>query len=155
MEYTSGRIGRVFAARFHDGEGVYAGIEEIARREKIESAIAFVLGGARRGRVVVGPRRADGPIEPMIAEFDDAREIVGVGTLHLAEGEPSLHLHGAIGRGGETIVGCPREALNVFLVLEVFLIEVTGLGASRQLDPASGLRLLSLVNPTRVDIPGR
>ena len=152
MEYTSGRIGRVFAARFVDGESVYAGLEEIARREKVDSAIALVIGGARRGRVVVGPRRTDGPIEPMIAAFDDAREIVAVGTIHPADGGPSLHLHGAIGRGGETMVGCPREGLDVFLVLEAFLIEVTGVGGSRRLDPASGLRLLSLAGATSVDV---
>ena len=154
MEYTRGQIGRVFASRLHDGEGVYAGIEEMARREGIESAMVFVVGGARRGRVVVGPKSAQGPIEPMIAEFDDAREIVGLGTLHPADGAPSLHLHGAIGRGGECIVGCPREGLDTFLVLEVFVIEVTGLGAGRRLDPASGLHLLGFAGATRVTVPG-
>ncbi len=155
MEYATGRIGRVFAARFQDGEAVYAGIEEIARREKIESAMVFLLGGARRAGVVVGPESPEGPIEPMVRRFDDAREIVGVGTLHPAEGKPSLHLHGAIGRGDRALVGCPREGLEVFLVLEVVLIELTGLGAGRQLDPASGLRLLSLAGATKVEVPKR
>ncbi len=153
MEYTKGRIGRVFALRFRDGEAVYAGVQEVARREKIDSGVVVAVGGARRGRVVVGPRRTEGPIEPMLAEFDDARELVGVGTLHLADGEPSLHLHAATGRGGETLVGCPREGLDAFLILEVFIIEVTGLGASRRVDPASGLRLLALDNPVHVEIP--
>ena len=67
MEYAGGQLGRVFAARFRDGEAVYAGIEEIARRENVESAMVFVLGGARRGRVVVGPEQPDGPIRPMMS----------------------------------------------------------------------------------------
>ena len=152
MEYTTGTIGRVFAARFRDGEPVYAGIEEIARREGVASAVVLVVGGARRGKVVVGPGRADGPIRPMIREFDDAREIVGVGTLHADDGKPALHLHAGIGRGDETIVGCPREGLDTFLVLEVFIVEVTGLGAERRLDPASGLKLLALARPKSVDL---
>ncbi len=154
MEYASGSMGRVFAARFHDGEGVYAGIEEIARREGVTSAIVFLVGGARRGRVVVGPQRSDGPIEPMLREFDDAREIVGVGTLYAADGKPALHLHAGIGRGDEVIVGCPREGLDAFLVLEAFLIEVEGLAAGRELDPASGLKLLAFADATQVDLTG-
>ena len=153
MEYTSGQIGRVFAARFHDGEGVYAGVEEIARRERIASGVVLALGGARRGRAVVGPKATTGPIEPMIAAFDDARELLAVGSLHQADGRPALHLHAGIGRGDETIVGCPREGLDAFLVLEVVIIEVTGLDASRELDPASGLSLLTFAAGTRVDLP--
>lgn len=152
MEYASGTIGRVFAARFHDGEPVYAGIEQIARREKVESGLVVLLGGARRGRVVVGPKRSDGPIEPVMRDFDDAREIVGAGTIFPADGQPSLHLHAGIGRGDQTIVGCPRERLDAFLVLEAFIIEVNGLGGARQLDPATGLKLLAFANPTRVDL---
>jgi predicted DNA-binding protein with PD1-like motif len=151
MEYAGGQIGRVFAARLGDGEDVYACIREIARREAIGSAMVLLLGGARRGGVVVGPKRPDGPIEPMRRQFDDAREIVGVGTLHPADGEPSLHLHAAIGRGDDVIVGCPREGLDCFLVLEVFLIEVKGLQAARVTDPGSGLKLLALAAATRVD----
>ena len=152
MQYSSGRIGRVFAARFQDGESVYAGIEEIARREQIDSAVVLAVGGARRGRAVVGPKRTVGPIEPMVVEFDDARELLGVGTLFGADGQPSLHLHAGIGRGHRAIVGCPREGLDTFLVLEVFIIEVSGLVAERQLDPASGLRLLALAGAETVDL---
>jgi predicted DNA-binding protein with PD1-like motif len=151
MEYTSGQIGRVFAARLGDGEDVYACIHEIALREAVDSALVLLLGGARRGRVVVGPKRTEGPVRPMRRQFDDAREIVGVGTLHPSDGEPSLHLHAAIGRGDEVTVGCPREGLDCFLVLEVFLIEVRGLQAERVADPASGLKLLALAAATRVD----
>lgn len=154
MEYTSGRLGRVFAARLHDGEPVYRAVEEIARREKIESGVVLLVGGVRRGGVVVGPEKADGPIRPMVRRFDDAREIVGVGTVHQADGKPSLHLHGAIGRGDQTIAGCPREGLDAFLVLEVVIVEVTGLGAARVLDAASGLRLLTFAQPARVDLGG-
>jgi len=151
VEYSSGRIGRVFAARFHDGENVYRGIEEIARREKLESAVVLAVGGARRGKVVEGPTDPNGPIRAMVSSFDDAREMLAVGTIFPDGDRPSLHLHAGIGRQGQTpIVGCPRQGLDAFLVLEVFLIEVNGLDAGRTLDPASGLKLLSFLHPARV-----
>ena len=153
MDYSIGRIGRILAARLRDGEPVYACIEELARREEVESAIVLVVGGARRGRVVVGPKDPGGPIEPMTEQFDDAREMVGFGTIIRAGDRPSLHLHGAIGRGGcQPIVGCPRQGLDAFLVLEVFVIEVEGLDAERMLDPASGLRLLGFRSPRKIEL---
>jgi len=152
MEYTSGSIGRVFAARFRDGEDVYAGIEAIARREEIASAVVLAVGGARRGPVVVGPRETTGRIEPMLREFDDARELVAVGTIHPADGRPSLHLHAGIGRGDEALVGCPRLGLETFLVLEVFILEVAALDADRRVDPSSGLKLLAFADAVKVDL---
>jgi predicted DNA-binding protein with PD1-like motif len=153
MEYASGQVGRIFAARFHDGEAVYAGIEEIARREGIGSALVVVLGGVRRGKVVVGPKKTTGPLEVLTSQFDDAREVAGVGTIHSADGRPALHLHAAIGRGEQTIAGCPRLGLEVFLLLEVVIIEITGLGAGRRLDPATGLKILAFASPTQAAIP--
>ena len=153
MEYAEGSLGRVFAARFRDGEPVYAGIEEIARREGISSAVVLAVGGARRGGVVCGPKDAEGPVEPMVAGFDDARELLAVGTIHPDDDGPALHLHAGLGRAGEEpIVGCPREGLDAYLVLEVFVIEVTGLNAARKLDPASGLKLLAFEGARIVEL---
>jgi len=149
MQYAEGRIGRVFVARLEDGESVYDAVHEVARREGIGGAVVFALGGMRSGRVVTGPERPTGKIVPHIEEFDDARELVGVGTLFLAEGKPALHFHAAIGRGQSALVGCPREAMATFLVLEVVILELVGLAAERAFDEASGLQLLKLVNPAR------
>ncbi|MHC4982101.1 MAG: PPC domain-containing DNA-binding protein [Planctomycetota bacterium] len=122
MEYGVGKIGRVIVARGFEGEDVYKEIESLAAGEKIRAAAVIVLGGLRRGKVVVGPKSPTGPIEPNFLEFDDAREIAGVGTIFPDDsGEPSLHLHGAIGRGDKTLAGCPRGGATVFCVLEVIL----------------------------------
>jgi len=142
MEYQVGRIGRVVVARGFEGEDVYAEIEAIAAREKIACAAVLVVGGLRLGKVVVGPKNPTGPIEPTYAEFDDAREIVGVGTIFPDEPGPSLHLHAGIGRGSETIIGCPRGGASVFCVLEVILFEIEGVDAARRPDPDLALRLL-------------
>ena len=145
MDYTEGRLGRVFVARLEDGESVYDAVEEIARKENISSAAVLAVGGMRTGKVVTGPENPTGKIVPHIEEFDDARELVGVGTVFPADGEPMLHFHAGIGRGDSALVGCPREGMSVFLVLEVVIIELVEVKADRALDEASGFKLLRIV----------
>jgi predicted DNA-binding protein with PD1-like motif len=145
MEYTQGTLGRVFVARLKEGESVYTAVEEIARRETISSAVAFALGGMRKGKVVTGPEKPEGKIVPHYEEFDDARELVGVGTVFPADGKPSLHFHAGIGRGDSALVGCPRAGMSVFLVLEVVIIELLGIRAKRVMDEGSGLNLLKVL----------
>lgn len=144
MEYTQGQTGRVFVARLHEGESLYAAVEEIATTEGIEAAVVWAVGGMRRGSVVTGPEQVTGPVVPHFEEFDDARELVGVGTLFPLAGRPSLHLHAGIGRGETVLVGCPRGGMAVFLVLEVVILEILGARARRELDPASGMHLLKI-----------
>ena len=144
MEYGIGKVGRVVVARGFDGENLYEQIESIAAKEGIASATVLLVGGLRSAKVVVGPKDPDGLIEPVFAEFDDAREIVGVGTIFSDDGGPKLHLHTAIGRGKESLVGCPRGGANIFAVMEMVMTEITGAGASRELDPTLGIKLLTL-----------
>jgi predicted DNA-binding protein with PD1-like motif len=144
VDYTEGTLGRVFVARLEEGESVYTAVEEIARRESISCGAVFALGGMRRGKVVTGPENTTGKIVPHYEEFEDARELVGVGTVFPADGEPSLHFHAGIGRGDSALVGCPRAGMSVFLVLEVVIIELCGVEAARVMDEASGLKLLRI-----------
>ncbi len=71
MQYSEGSIGRVFTARLSDGEPVYEAIEEMARREQIESAFVLVIGGAKSATVVTGPKETSGPVEPLIGKLRD------------------------------------------------------------------------------------
>lgn len=151
MEYAECRMGRTFVARLYDGESIYEEVESIAAREGIACASVLALGGIRKGAVVTGPEdpdRLEG-IRPMVQRFDDARELVGVGTVFPAEGKPSLHFHAGMGRGKEAIVGCPREEARVFLILEVVIIEWVGIDAQRLRDPETGFQLLSLMGGGR------
>lgn len=151
MDYDIGTIGRVVVARARDGEDIYAGIEDIARRENLRSAVVLAVGGMRKGKLVVGPQQPTGPIEPTWAEFDDAREILAVGTIFWDEADPVLHLHAGVGRGEKTLVGCPRGGASVFCVLEVILLEVSGLDASRTVEPGLALKLLDLAGGKTTD----
>ena len=144
MEYDVGRIGRVIVARGFDGEDVYGQIESLANRENIRCGVVVLIGGLRSARVVVGPKSPTGPIEPVFRQFDDTREIAGMGTIFCDDSGPKLHLHAAIGRGSETIAGCPRGGAKVFCVLEVILLEIEGVDATRQIDPELGLSLLTI-----------
>jgi len=145
MDYTEGGLGRVFVARLEDGESIYEAVEEIARREGVSSALVLALGGIRKGKVVTGPERPTGRVIPHYEEFDDARELVGVGTVFLSEGKPMLHFHAGIGRGDSALVGCPRAGMAVYLVLEVVIVELVGVKAERAFDEESGLRLLRIL----------
>jgi len=147
MEYTQGAVGRVFVARLKDGESIYAAVTEIAHRERIAAAAVFAIGGMRSGKVVTGPENPIGQVVPHFEEFDDARELVGFGTLFQQDGEPSLHLHAAIGRGDSALVGCPRGGMSVYLVHEVVILEMIGLHAERILDPDVGMHLLRILAP--------
>ncbi len=144
MRYTQGTIGRVFVARLDDGESIYDVVHEIAERETINAGTVFAIGGMRKGKVVTGPENTTGVVIPHYEEFDDARELVGVGTVFLHEGNPALHFHAGIGRGDSALVGCPRAGMSVYLVLEVIIIEMVGLAAERAYDEGSGLNLLRI-----------
>ena len=144
MEYGIGKVGRVVVARFFEGEDIYAEIQNLAARENIRCATVLLVGGMRKGKVVVGPKNPTGPIEPEFREFDDAREIAGVGTIFCDDEGPKLHLHAAIGRGDVTFAGCPRGGATVFCVLEGVITEILDVDATRQLDPDIALKLLRI-----------
>ncbi len=146
MEYQVGKTGRVIVARGFDGDNVYAEIERIAAAENIRCASVIMVGGLRTGKVVVGPRTPDDITDPIMREFDDAREIAGVGTIFCDDEGPKLHLHGAIGRGDEVIAGCPRGGATVFCLLEVVIVELLDIDATRAVDPAIGLKVLRIAD---------
>jgi len=143
MEYAVGRTGRVIAARLFEGEDLYEAIEQIAKKEDVKSAAVFITGGLRKAKVVVGPKQEKPKIVGNFKDFDGPGEVLGVGTIYCDDSGPKLHIHTAIGKGDETVVGCPRGGAKTFLILEVTIIEILGFEAGRKPDEDSGLRLLS------------
>lgn len=142
MDYRVGGFGRVIVMKLDEGDDVYACVHDVARKEDIRCAMVTMVGGFRAARVVVGPKEPRGKIEPAFRAFDDAREVVGVGTLFWDEAGPMMHLHAGIGRGDEVMVGCPRGGATTFCVLEVTIAEIVGVEAERRVDPAFGVKLL-------------
>ena len=144
MKYQVGEIGRVIVARFEDKEDVLKNIADIAKKENIRSAVFYLIGGLRQGRVVVGPEKEELPPKPVWKEIKESHEVLGIGTIFWQEDDPKIHLHGAFGKKDMIKVGCLRETSETFLVIEAIIIEIEGVTARRELDQASGLTLLKL-----------
>lgn len=144
MRYQTGTTGRVIVARFENGEDILDGLIGIAKSENISSAILYLIGGIRQGRVVVGPEKEELPPEPVWKEINESHELLGIGTLFLQDNEPRIHFHGAFGKKDMVKVGCLRGGSETFLVLEAVIMELSGIEARRELDKDSGLYLLKL-----------
>jgi len=142
MKYTEGKTGRVLIARFDDGEDFISAMNKLVSDTSLESAVIFFLGALRSGEVVAGPVADTIPPVPHWVHFDGAWEVVGIGTLFQSDEGPMLHLHGSIGRGRDTLVGCLRKIAEVFLVVEVVILEILGTDAERVLDARSAHYLL-------------
>lgn len=145
MQYTQGTLGRVFALRLEHGDPMPQTLEDFVQAQGLTAGIAFMVGGADDGsRLVVGPE--DGnvcPVNPMVTVLTGAHEIAAVGMIFPdAEGKPTLHMHAACGRGRDTITGCIRAGIKTWHVLELVIIEITGLDAARLYDEQTGFNLL-------------
>lgn len=144
MRYRIGNLGRVVVMRLEDGEDALASITAVAKKEGIKAAVFYLLGGLKGAKVVVGPEREEMPPVPLWREIEESHEVIGIGTVFNQDGEPKVHLHSALGKGDITKVGCLRERAETFLVLEVIILELSGIDARREFDPSTGLSLLRL-----------
>ena len=142
MEYSVGNTGRIIGARLFEGEDLYESIHEIAEKENIKAAAVLITGGFRKADVVVGPKQEKPKIVGNFKAFEGPGEVLGVGTIYCDGEGPKLHIHTAIGKGDETVVGCPRGGAKTFLILEVTIIEITNITAARKPDADTGLNLL-------------
>ena len=144
MDYRVGETGRVVVARFNGDEEVLGNLREIARKENMRAAVVYLVGGMQKGRMVVGPEKDELPPVPIWREVKESNEVLGIGTIFWEGDEPKIHLHGAFGKRDEVKVGCLREDSEAFLVLEAVMLELKGIDAVREFDPAVGLSLLKL-----------
>jgi len=131
MEYRKGTIGRVFSVRFDEGDFFLEEFIRLIRKENIRCGWFHVLGGLREADVVTGPKEPTMPPEPVWREVRGAREVLGTGSIFWNENEPKIHLHAAMGHHGETLTACVRKGTKVYLVLEVMIIEMKGIEATR------------------------
>jgi predicted DNA-binding protein with PD1-like motif len=131
MEYRKGTIGRVFSLRFDEGDFFLEELIKMIRKENIRSGWFHVLGGLREADVVTGPKEPVMPPEPVWSEVRGAREVLGAGSIFWDDTEPKIHLHAAMGHHGDTLTACVRKGTKVYLVLEVMIIEIEGIEATR------------------------
>ncbi len=146
MKSTEGKPGRIFILRLEEGDKIPDCIESFAEQNHISTGQVILVGGIGGGQVVAGPRYSDRmPPEPLFLPVDGAHEVLGAGLLTPGEdGRPFLHIHGALGRSGQTLTGCLRPGVDTWLVAEVIILEITGTKAGRSMDERSGFVLLEI-----------
>lgn len=142
MQYQQGSIGRVIVAKIEHGDDLLLELNNLLRVEQIESGLMFMIGALQAGSMVVGPETNSVPPLPVWKEFQEGREVLGIATVFSSGGEPVIHLHTSLGRGDDTWTGCIRKDTQVYLVVEVVVLELLGSGAMRTLDAITGLNLL-------------
>ena len=141
MEYQEGSAGRVFYARLDDGEDIHTCIRELVSREEISCGWFQIFGGMKRAGVVIGPKEPVMPPDPVWTTIEDSREVLGVGTVFRDEDTPLIHLHAAMGHHGETLTGCVRKDTQVYLIIELMLMEVVGINVTRPWSEKSGFNM--------------
>lgn len=144
MQYSEGKLGRVFVLRMDDGEDLIASIQRFVLEKRIESCMALFIGALRDGKAVTGPEDPVIPPIPHFESFDSAWEVFGMATVYPSSSGPKLHVHSSFGRGREALTGCIREHASIYLIVEAVLFEFSGLNARRELDEKTGLHLLAL-----------
>ena len=147
LNYTEAKLGRIFILRLHQDEVLHEVIEKFASQKQVSSALCFFLGGAEdKSKVVVGPK--DGKactIDPMITLLKGVHEACGIGTIFTNEqGKPKLHMHASFGRNDSAVTGCVRKGVDVWLIGEVVILELTGSSARRAKNKDTSFEVLEV-----------
>ena len=138
MDYTKGKLGRVFVARIDHEEDLLFELEELAVNENIRSAFFFLLGATGGANVVTGSKKKCVPPEVTRTQVEKASEILGAGNIFWEGDKPKIHIHASACSGSDIVMGCFREFTEVFMVIEVVIFEIEGIVAERVFDEDMG-----------------
>lgn len=143
MKYAAGNIGRVFLVRFEHGDDLIEKIKELAAKERISLASITLLGALKNGELVTGPKELVTPADANWSGFGDGREVLAFGLIVPGEKGIKLHLHGAFGRGGETLTGCLRKNAEVFITIDCIVTEIDGINVVKKKEASTGHEVLT------------
>jgi hypothetical protein len=141
MQYTEGQLGRVFVVRIDDGEDLLGSIHGFIEDKGVQAGSILFLGALMEGRMVTGPEEPVIPPVPHFVMFEGGWEVFGVGTIYPGEGGPHIHYHASVGRAGHALTGCLREKATAYLIVEVVILEFTGLTARKEFDVKTQVHL--------------
>ncbi len=141
MQYTEGQLGRVFVVRIDDGEDMLISLRQFISDKGVQAGSILFLGALMNGRMVTGPEEPVIPPVPHFVMFEGGWEVFGVGTFYPGEGGPHIHYHASVGRAGHALTGCLREKATAYLIVEVVILEFTGLSARREFDEKSQIHM--------------
>jgi predicted DNA-binding protein with PD1-like motif len=146
MKYQVGETGRIVVARFEDEDDIIQGLIDIAKTEEIRAAVFYLVGGIKEAKIVVGPEKDVLPPTPVWKALSESHESGGVGTIFWYGNEPRIHFHGMYGKHESVKTGCLRELAKTFIIMEAVIVEIKGINAVRDLDPASQMVLLKMID---------
>jgi predicted DNA-binding protein with PD1-like motif len=144
MQYTQGTIARIFLVKFENNDILIDNLSRLAKQEKIKAASVIFIGALRQGDLVTGPKKPVIPPQPNKIDFKDGWEVMGIGTIFTNSRGPQIHIHASMGKKNKVLTGCVRGKSKVFLVIEAVVLELKGVKASKDIDPKTGLNLLSI-----------
>ena len=144
MEYSVGRTGRVILLKLDENDDVLESLESLASKEGIENGIFFVIGSLKEGSLISGAETEGIPVIPIWHHLKDNHEILGIGNIFQLEGQPKVHIHAALARGDECLMGCLRGKSKVFLLEEIIIFELLDIEAFREKDVKTGLTMLRI-----------
>jgi predicted DNA-binding protein with PD1-like motif len=148
MKSIEGTLGRVFILRLEQDDLLPKCIEDFAAEKQIRLGQVIFIGGIYQGNLVTGPRRTSDPRpDPIVLPISEAHDAFATGIIAPAEdGRPTLHLHGALGRSGQTIAGCFQNGVAVWLVGEAVIYEILSPSAAgRVVDKTAKLTLFEIL----------
>ncbi len=141
MQYSEGKVGRVFTVRIDDGKDFLQEIQRFVTAMAIQSGTIQFLGAVRSARLVTGPKEPVIPPSPHGEEIFGGWELIGFATIYPGDDAPSIHLHTAAGKGMRSLAGCLRDRAEVYLVIEAIITEFIGITAKRIHDEKTGVNL--------------
>ena len=144
MIYTSAKINRTFVIKFENNDNLIMELEKLIKKEKIKTGFFMFLGGLKKGDMVCGPKKPVIPPEPNWVSFRDGWEVFGTGSVFEGKDSPQIHMHASMGKKTKTLTGCVRKNAEVFITIEAFLIELTGIKAIKEIDEKTGINMLKL-----------
>jgi predicted DNA-binding protein with PD1-like motif len=145
MEYTQGKLGRIFLLKFSDDDIMLKEVERFCRKEAVKTCVFVFLGALKKGSLVTGPKKPVIPPQPNWVNFKDGWEAMGIGTVYTNSLGPQIHIHSSMGKKTKALTGCVRKDSRTFLVIEAVVFELKGLKATKGIDPKTGLNLLKIL----------
>jgi len=144
MKYSQATVGRVFVLSLEDGDRLPEAIEAFAREQNITRSLVTMLGALQKGELVAGPDDPQAtPVTILTTEVGQPHDAMVQGTIFPdEEGNPVVHLHGALARGERVSMGCLRLGVEVWQVAEVVVLELVGSEATRRFDSEVGFSKL-------------
>jgi predicted DNA-binding protein with PD1-like motif len=138
------REGTTWMLRLDDGQDLFDALSGFARKEKVGAgAVLFGIGMFRKATFGYWDGRQYQP-----RELDAPHEVVSLhGSLALVDGDPSIHLHGAVAGPDHQLVGGHLIRATVGILQEVAVATLPGRTFGRPLGETFGVRMLDLEPP--------